>query len=37
MKVEICNANQLEDCNKISVGMQLFIPKYNQNKRKKLA
>lgn len=34
---EICMANELEDCNKINIGQQLFIPGYNSNKRKKLA
>ena len=34
---EIVSANNIEDPNKINVGEQLFIPKYNSNKREKLA
>ncbi len=34
---EICQTNNIEDCNKIQVGQQLFIPKYQLKNRKKLA
>ena len=34
---EIVSANNIEDPNKINVGEQLFIPKYNSDKREKLA
>lgn len=33
---DICEANDLEDCNKIYAGQQLFIPNYSSN-RKRLA